>query len=205
MVNYTGGLIWMGWTSVCVNQTGLPSTWVSWVNSSTNAPGPYSNAGTVVWIRWNVDSNTEPAVSAPLGATYYHSPLPESEETKEQRLLQQQEAFEALRRYEEECKVAVERAETLLRMFLTEEQLAELERNKCFHVTAPSGTCYQIGRGRMGNVSELGEGGKKIRRYCIHPHENIPDPDTMLAQKLMLETDENLFKEIANVTHQLVV
>jgi hypothetical protein len=38
-------------------------------------------------------------------------------------------------------------------------------------------------------------------RFCAHPETDLPDADTMLAQKLMLEADEAGFLAIANL-HQ---
>ena len=37
----------------------------------------------------------------------------------------------------------------------------------------------------------------------IHPRERVPDSDTMLAQKLLLEADTERFLKIANVTNLL--
>ncbi len=57
---------------------------------------------------------------------------------------------------------------------------------------------YRITYGIAGNVILI-EKGKPVARYCIYPI-GIPIEDVMLAQKLMLETDEESFIRIANRT-----
>ena len=47
------------------------------------------------------------------------------------------------------------------------------------------------------------DAGVEIRSFCIHPTERVPDADSMLAQKLMLETDHDRFLKTANA-HDLV-
>lgn len=197
--------IWNGWCRVSVagdTATATSTVWSGWISNATSASGAECSISTAdtIWQGWSAVvkySHVEPSPLPP--------PTPEELERRrrDEETWRQQEQ-ERLRKKEEELKkreAAVARAEQLLRLFLTEEQLAELERNKCFHVQAPSGTRYQIGRGQHGNIAELDANGKKIRRYCIQPTGGLPDPDAMLAQKLMLETDEERFKRIANVTH----
>lgn len=41
--------------------------------------------------------------------------------------------------------------------------------------------------------------GNLIGRFCAHPAALVPDEDTLLAQKLMLETDPREFERIANI------
>ena len=47
-------------------------------------------------------------------------------------------------------------------------------------------------------MERLDEGGRPAEVYCIHPSEWVPHEDNMLAQKLMLEYDEESFLRIAN-------
>ncbi len=104
----------------------------------------------------------------------------------------------------ERRKAAETRAEELLLANLTPEQRDEYKRMKRFSVHLPNGKVYRIRKGFAGNV-ELVEPGmtgrslKRVESFCIHPAERIPDQDTMLAQKLLLEADEPEFRRIANI------
>lgn len=95
---------------------------------------------------------------------------------------------------------ADERAEELLRAHLTEEQRRQLDEQHAFVMRSELGRTYRISRGRVRNIAQLNEDGKGIAILCAHPTMHVPDPDTMLAQKLMLETDEDSFRRIANIS-----
>jgi hypothetical protein len=103
-----------------------------------------------------------------------------------------------------ERAAAAARAEILLTESLTAAQAAELQQTNAFHLTtiAADGTRrrYRIRRGRAGNVDQLDDAGRVLKRLCIHPTLAVPDADTMLAQKLLLETDEATFLRVANHT-----
>ncbi len=96
------------------------------------------------------------------------------------------------------------RARRLLEAHLDEEQMAEFNKKLRFRVRGSDGLIYLITFETHGNVwqIETGATGKTIPRqnYCIVPKEDIPIYDQMLAQKLMIETDLDEFKRIANVT-----
>lgn len=106
----------------------------------------------------------------------------------------------------QEIETANSRAEDLLREHLTERQKQDLGEKNYFDVCSVNfraGTrrYYRIHRGRAGNVQELdGPQGRAIKKFCCHPLEHVPDADTMLAQKLMLEMSEELFLKTANIT-----
>lgn len=78
----------------------------------------------------------------------------------------------------------------------------DLEKNGWFDVRVPSSDgssrTYRIRRGVAGNVSLLGPDGRAVKSFCAHP-DGVPSPDVMLSQKLMLETNEDMFLRIANV------
>lgn len=93
---------------------------------------------------------------------------------------------------------AAEKAEKILTENLTEEQKAQLARDRFFVVRGSKGRNYRVNRGRARNIEVLDENGKAVERLCAHPGIHCPDADTMLAQKLMLETDEDAFQRIAN-------
>jgi len=93
-------------------------------------------------------------------------------------------------------KAASDRAERLLEACLSTTQRDQLSSVGWFSVRAPSGRVYQIRRGRARNVVEM----TTRRTYCCHPIDGVPDADTMLAQKLMIETQEEEFLRLANVS-----
>jgi hypothetical protein len=106
----------------------------------------------------------------------------------------------ARERWRAERQEAQRRAAILLREHLTHEQIEELMQERHFRVQAPSGIVYRIDVGYARNVRRLDETGRPIETYCIHPADalGIPEEDSMLAQKLMLETSEADFLRIAN-------
>lgn len=109
---------------------------------------------------------------------------------------------ERLRRYRErqaQLQRAQALAEELLEDHVDEQQLADLRRHQAFEVTASGGTRYLIVQGRAGNVLREPEPGRRVsRRFCVHPRMFVPDMDTMLAQALWLQADEDAFLALAN-------
>lgn len=98
---------------------------------------------------------------------------------------------------------AQRKAERLLLQHLTSEQRDEYTRLKRFTVIGSDGRLYRVNRGRTGNVELIeatNEGVFALERFCIHPSERVPDEDTMLAQKLLIESDLAAFRRIANIT-----
>ncbi len=92
---------------------------------------------------------------------------------------------------------------------LTAEQRKTYEERRYFDVDI-NGKTYRILHGTHGNVRLLepsivttpdGQTPTLVERvsYCAQP-DGVPTEDAMLAQKLMLETDERKFLEIANWT-----
>lgn len=88
------------------------------------------------------------------------------------------------------------RARRLLMSHLTDYQRRMYRKHRYFHVVSEKGKKYRIKHGDTQNVYLL-EKGKEAKRFCIHP-SNVPVEDAMLAQLLMLETDEHAFLKIAN-------
>jgi hypothetical protein len=107
-----------------------------------------------------------------------------------------EEAREAARKAEREA--AGRRAEVLLRDALSPKQLKELNRRGYFHVVVGDRR-FRITRGRSHNIKEVDARGRILRTLCAHPVEQVPDADTMLAQKLWLESLPEEFIKIANV------
>ena len=93
---------------------------------------------------------------------------------------------------------ANQRAEAILRSSLSPKQLKELDRRGYFHVVTGARR-FRITRGRSHNVKEVDARSRIRRTFCAHPIEYVPDADTMLAQKLWLETRPKEFFKLANV------
>lgn len=100
---------------------------------------------------------------------------------------------------------ADKRAAALLLANLTAEQAEDYRRTQSFVVVQPlqfgrPARRYRITFRLAGNVYLLDDEGLDVERYCIHAQEPIPVADNMLAQKLMLEADEEQFLRVANRT-----
>jgi hypothetical protein len=186
------------------SSTDSATTWTVWVmnDSSTSATteGVWGNwtsgtnyTVTNVWVSWAGTTNGNYPVTAP-----YTPPLPETEEQRAAREERARLHREQQQAREAECLVAQERAEQLLRDQLTIEQVAQLVQGNYFDVISESGKRYRVQRGRSKNVALL-DGERITKRYCIHHDYDVPSPDVMLTQKLMLETMERDFLRIANV------
>lgn len=93
---------------------------------------------------------------------------------------------------------ATSRAEELMFMFIGEERKKKYIEAGHFEILV-NGRVYRIQKGRSMNVVLL-ENGQPKMKYCAHPGDYVPDPDTMLAQYLMLTSDEKRFLSIANAS-----
>jgi hypothetical protein len=105
-------------------------------------------------------------------------------------------------RVQVERNAANDRAEKLLLKVLSPKQREELKAKNFFTLETLSKNgerrIYRINRGRSGNVEQVDATGRRIKRLCAHPAEAVPDADTMLGQKFMLETAEDDFLRVAN-------
>lgn len=92
-----------------------------------------------------------------------------------------------------------EKAIKLLKSWLTPQQREELVRRGFFIVKGShTGGYYRIGVGHVFNVAQLNAKDHLVCSMCFVP-DNAPHVgDIMLAQKIMLETNEKLAFQIAN-------
>ena len=104
------------------------------------------------------------------------------------------EALEELGLFEK--RSARERSCELLLRCLSPAQRAEFERSSSFTVRGQSGQRYRITYLSFANVEVLGPSDKVDWRLCAGP-VGLSIPAMMLAQKLMLETQEAEFIRIA--------
>lgn len=173
----TSSTVWNTWTT-----TGTST-------SITNYPA-WDN-----WVTLPTSTLTYQVSSSPWVYTDPRTPEQiEAARVEAERQAQEWRAQEEQRRLDQQ--LAAEKARVLLEENLSDEQRAQLHDNNWFEVVTPKGT-YRIRFGRAGNVDRYRDG-RHVDRYCIHPEENVPNEDVMLAQKLLLETDEEAFLRIAN-------
>lgn len=194
----TGDAVWYYWTSSGTSATVDCSTgtWDRWISGTTSCTA--AATATVIWTRWN-ESGT---VIVPQYVQARRPELTAEERARMEADRKEREEKERVRQKEEEKKrkAASKRARELLLANLSKEQREQFSKDKTFKVIGGDGAFFEIGLGRSGNVREVDKDGKGIARFCIHPAEMVPDEDTMLAQKLLLETDPASFRKIANRT-----
>jgi hypothetical protein len=193
------------------------ATWIEWNRSiyTTTATTLYADP----WPHWAnstgggiLYTNNSTATTATMAWSYWveeHQRLEGLARVMRPRPRQKTDAevqaeLLAQKRWEEEQAAkrmahhrANRRAEALLRGCLTPEQQHDLETKGCFYVETPGGRRYRIDRGTHGNVKRLDERGSILAGYCAQPN-GIPVADSMLAQKLALEADEDGFLRVAN-------
>jgi len=101
-------------------------------------------------------------------------------------------------RFEERAE-AEARGLKLLKEWLSPEQLAQFESHGDFEVIGgATGQRYRIRRDPIFNVDLLDAGGLVVRRYCFLPEGGLVLGDQMLAQKVALETHEQVALMVAN-------
>jgi hypothetical protein len=94
---------------------------------------------------------------------------------------------------------AEQQADTLLKEWLSPEQISRFESHGYFEVQGShSSKCYRIRRDRHMNIDELDKDGARVAVWCFGPAGNLPVGDIMLAQKIALETDEQAALVVAN-------
>ena len=84
------------------------------------------------------------------------------------------------------------RAEALLWAWLSPAQRKQYRARRWFEVTTASGRRYRVLRGGVVRVRPRGSG------FCIEATSPVPIADEMLANKLLLETDERRFLATAH-------
>lgn len=93
---------------------------------------------------------------------------------------------------------AVRKGRRLLLHLLDEAQKYDYAKTGKFLVAGSDGKVYQLRKN--GTTHELGADGTPLFSHCIHlSHSFIPE-DTLIAVKLLLETDPGEFRRIANTT-----
>lgn len=182
-VTYTSD--WASHTTYGTTPTNV--IWGYWVdNTSSTTLYSYDS-----WTQWVQEGTVT------YGSSYTPTPLTE-EQIEANRVAAEARKVEAAIRVKqvEEAKV---RARKLLLDLLEEEQKEELLRDGWFHVETRDGTRRYRLSPNSSPRRVHGEDGAQWS-YCIHPDYGYPQDDIVLAQKLLLESDEEMFLKIANAT-----
>lgn len=193
-VSNAANVIWTAWNDTYTATTANTTSYVEIPSTSSVA------TTNLIWSAWNetyiLDGNQ--AISQ------YNQVLSRNE-TPEQAARRAQEAETYRQRQiaaEGERAKARERAAKLLQESLSPKQREQLQASGFFELETirPDGErrTYRIRRGRSRNIQQVDASGRVLKTICAHPVENVPDEDTMLAQKLWLESKEEEFLRIAN-------
>lgn len=196
-----GGDTWGDWcdsttTTTASNTTGV--IWTTWASTGT-ATTSTNTATSSIYRIWVTQSSTAWTQSGNAGQvrTYRQTPQEAVEARRREEEYRERQKAEA-----ERYRLAKDRAEGLLYEHLTDEQRAQIKRDKFFVVKGgKTGRTYRInaGGGISANVQEIDEVGKVKRRLCayIEHAANAPTFDHFLAQKLMLEHAEEAYLKLA--------
>lgn len=197
----TTKVIWANWVTASNTITTSASTdtiWRIWSDSTNTTASITTTAATdTIWPIWvNQSIQTIRPVGAPI------SPQVAAEAAAER--ARRDEAYRAQRAEEDRKRaLADERARQLLVSVLSDQQKKDLANNGYFFVDAPSGRRYRIDKGRSGNVKVIDKvTGVWTESLCIHQRDDVPVYDTMVMQKLLIETAEDEFRKVANITHK---
>lgn len=186
---------WVVWVGSASATTTTDCTWRVWTGG-TGSSITSSTTEPITWVRWNQAAGPANIPRGNQAAAYV--PARVSKEERERRAAEEARWKKIAEEERAARLVAEEKAERLLQSLLTPEQRETLENKKCFYLHS-AGKKYRIDRGSHGNVKLVDERDEVIESYCIQP-VGVPVGDSMAAQKLLLETDPESFRRIANIT-----
>jgi hypothetical protein len=190
---------WNYWVDAGTTASTTTATWTNWTTSTntTNTTAP--------WAYWTTNSTANvnmvwgPWVVAKNGSLPQRTPEQIAAAEDAARIAQAQYE-ERLAQQRADAAEAVKRAETLLHDHLNDRQRRALRTRGAFRVKGESGRWYEVGRGHHGKLTELGRRGKPVSRLCVYATGGCPEADQMLAQKLYLETAEEVLRKAAYIT-----
>lgn len=186
--------------TTCSDSISTSYVWVNWnqeytasASATTTATFTVTTSGNdTTWVVWNDMYATTGSASGVMSNVY-------NQENPEAIRRRVEEANARRAEEAERAAKAQSRALRLLQMTLSQKQRRQFEEHQFFEVLAHNGTVrYLLARGRSANVYRLDDKGKPVKRFCVHPGVMCPDEDTLIAQKLMLETNPAEFERIAN-------
>lgn len=185
------GDTWVTWTnSTTTTATSLSTVWYTWQESSSTA------TATQTWTMWTTSGTT---VYTSANGAIPDTRTPEQRAAAEARWQREREEVAARAEAQRlERVAATERAKRLLESMLSVREREQYQREQFFDVIGQhSKRRYRVRQGTHGNVRLLDESGREVSSFCAQPN-GVPAEDAMLAQKLMLETDERAFLHVAN-------
>lgn len=199
---------WYGYDPCSTASTSTGSVWKVWCTSTTSTT---TTATYDVWQGWACDSTATTADSwvcwnsndRPARRHSYR--VPAVEDAYKLPAALHDAHVNAYRNHlwrveEERRKAAERRAEDLLLQLLDAKQRKDF-KEKDYFVVHGRNRRYRLRRGRTANIDVVCPKGKVEHRLCIHPRDDVPDCDTLVAQKLMIEADEDLVLRVANQHH----
>lgn len=203
------GRIWRSWaeeytsttTNGCISVNCTANSydanvaiWRNWVTQSTSAAT--TDLSLSVWQTWVAIQNAQLMAN---NAAVFVRPQAETPEQIRARVAAAEQRA-AIRRTEDLARTkAQEKAHKLLIEHLTPRQEETLRMHGYFDVEIGD-RVYRIRKGGHGGWVERMQGQKATDGYCIYVTGDCPPEDHMLAQKLMLEANEQEFLRIANRT-----
>jgi hypothetical protein len=202
-VSTTAGA-WHYWnntsTSTTITSTSNNYIWTSWTTgTSTGTTNSIITVANNTWVDWIIQDERTIHNRRHRGAPAVIT-ADERERHERERRYWEERAREANARAAEEAKkreAAEKRAEELLMSVLSEEQRQTFKKDGHF-IVRRGDRRYRIRRGWSGNVDVIDRDGRLSHRMCIHPRENVPICDNLVAQKLMLEACEDHMISVAN-------
>lgn len=195
---------YQAYSTASVSQTAWPTT-VDWFSNSTaiDSTAWYTTAGTTNDIRMVYDwQQYTPAYTTPAyapmqvwtGQSWEPAAVLTLEEADRRLAATREAQFKtAIRR-----KKAIKKGRKLLMTVLTDEQQREYAKTRSFTVNGQNGRRFKLRK--SGTTHELDENGVALYSHCIHLPYSYIDEDTLVAVKLLLETDVQSFLKIANTT-----
>jgi hypothetical protein len=198
-------------TSATLTTAGVWTIWnMSYLTSSTLLTTSTTTVASIntIWTNWCLTSSSTVTPSSDLWRYWNISNIPQNLSAA-QIAENRRQADESAARYHAEREraqlqrsLAEKRAEKLLQQSLNDRQREELSSKGFFTLRTVAENreerFYRIRRGRSRNIEQVDASGRHLKTLCAHPAENVPDADTMLVQKLMLEAKEPEFLRIAN-------
>lgn len=191
------GDIWTIWVAQAQITTSATTTsnvviWKNWVESSiTSGTIRIANSSQIVSPSNAATAGTISFGTSDIWTGWIQSNNPSHEQVQAAVRRQAQYNQQNIEAEAERAK-ARERAEKLLHENLDDKQKAELAAKGYFELDVHSSNGqvrrYRIHRKWSGNIQQVDPtNGQRLKTLCIHPREQTPVEDSMLAQKLMLE------------------
>lgn len=218
MPNYydTADATWVTWVSSATSTTSTTyadNVWYQWVGSSTGTSSSITiTVSDNVWSTWQ--DMPQPNGRCPLSGHIRPEGIDPAfvydwserdwvaREVYNERQIAREAAANAKREAEQRERAAAEaKADELLLSLLDAPARERYLAEGVVEVRVESGRLYELRKGWAGNVAELDpHTRKRTRRFCIHPRQSMPVADNLVAQMLMLQSDEDEFHRIANAS-----